>query len=101
MKGFQVAPAELEGCILDHPDVSNTCVVGIPDEYSMCNPTAFAFHDLQKNHTGGEVPLAYVVLTADASQRANKSKAATEGIKASIIKVSSEAVHYSAVKRTS
>ncbi|PPQ93094.1 hypothetical protein CVT25_003126 [Psilocybe cyanescens] len=77
VKGFQVAPAELEGCILDHPDVSNTCVVGIPDEYS------------------GEVPLAYVVLTADASQRANKSKAATEGIKASIIKhVAQNKIHY-------
>lgn len=34
VKGFQVAPAELEGCLLDHPDVSNACVVGVPDEYS-------------------------------------------------------------------
>jgi len=34
VKGFQVAPAELEGCILDHPDVSNACVVGVPDDYS-------------------------------------------------------------------
>lgn len=37
VKGFQVAPAELEGCLLDHPDVSNTCVVGVPDEYRACN----------------------------------------------------------------
>jgi len=34
VKGFQVAPAELEGCLLDHTDVSNACVVGIPDDYS-------------------------------------------------------------------
>lgn len=34
VKGFQVAPAELEGCILDHTDVANACVVGIPDDYS-------------------------------------------------------------------
>lgn len=36
MKGFQVAPAELEGCILEHKDVDSTCVVGVPDEYSKC-----------------------------------------------------------------
>ncbi|KAH9480170.1 putative 4-coumarate--CoA ligase 3 [Psilocybe cubensis] len=77
VKGFQVAPAELEGCLLDHPDVSNTCVVGIPDEYS------------------GEVPLAYVVLTADASKRASQSAAAAEAIKASIIKhVAQNKIHY-------
>ncbi|KAF8895161.1 hypothetical protein BD779DRAFT_1668498 [Infundibulicybe gibba] len=34
VRGFQVAPAEVEGCVLDHPDVSNVCVVGIPDDYS-------------------------------------------------------------------
>ena len=34
VRGFQVAPAELEGCLLDHPDVSNACVVGVPDDYS-------------------------------------------------------------------
>ena len=35
VRGFQVAPAELEGCILNHPDVSDTCVVGVPDDYSV------------------------------------------------------------------
>ena len=34
VKGFQVAPAELEGCILSHTDVDNVCVVGVPHEYS-------------------------------------------------------------------
>ena len=29
-----VAPAELEGHLLEHPDVGDACVVGIPDEYS-------------------------------------------------------------------
>ncbi len=47
VRGFQVAPAELEGCILDHPLVGDVCVVGIPHAYS------------------GEVPLAFVVLTKD------------------------------------
>jgi 4-coumarate--CoA ligase len=38
VRGFQVAPAELEGCLLEHPDVSNACVVGIPDDYSQFFP---------------------------------------------------------------
>lgn len=50
MKGFQVAPAELEGCLLSHPDVADACVVGIADDYN------------------GELPVAYVVLTAAAAQ---------------------------------
>ncbi|KDR82330.1 hypothetical protein GALMADRAFT_237577 [Galerina marginata CBS 339.88] len=68
VKGFQVAPAELEGCLLDHEDVSNACVVGVPDDYS------------------GEVPLAFVVLTAEAASRAGKGRDEADGIKASIIK---------------
>jgi acyl-CoA synthetase (AMP-forming)/AMP-acid ligase II len=46
VRGFQVAPAELEGCILDHRDVAYACAVPISDDYS------------------GEVPLAFVVLRA-------------------------------------
>ncbi|KAI6115791.1 phenylacetyl-CoA ligase [Pisolithus croceorrhizus] len=52
VRGFQVAPAELEGCILGHPDVGDTCVVGIPDEYS------------------GELPVAFVVPRPEAGKRA-------------------------------
>ncbi|KAF9050881.1 phenylacetyl-CoA ligase [Hymenopellis radicata] len=47
VRGFQVAPAELEGCILDHPYAADACVVGVPHVYN------------------GEVPLAFVVLTAE------------------------------------
>ncbi|KAH6912868.1 hypothetical protein BKA70DRAFT_778268 [Coprinopsis sp. MPI-PUGE-AT-0042] len=43
VNGFQVAPAELEGCLLGHPFVDDACVVGIP-------------HPLM-----GEIPLAYIV----------------------------------------
>lgn len=69
VRGFQVAPAELEGCILDHVDVADTCVVGTPDEYS------------------GELPLAFVVLRPDAINRIHNDPAAAETIKESIIKV--------------
>ena len=50
-----VAPAELEGHLLDHPDVSDVCVVGLPDDFS------------------GELPLAFVVLSADAQKRVSDS----------------------------
>ncbi|KAF7299207.1 hypothetical protein MIND_00869400 [Mycena indigotica] len=69
VQGFQVSPAELEGLILDHPDVSDTCVVGAPDDRL------------------GEVPLAFVVLTADAEKRA---KTDAEAIKTSIKKLVSD-----------
>ena len=72
VRAFQVAPAELEGHLLRHPDVADACVVGIPDEYS------------------GELPLGYVVLSADAAKRAASGDA--EKIKASIIKVWVEAL---------
>lgn len=69
MRGYQVAPAELEGCILNHPDVSDTCVVGIPDEYS------------------GELPLAFVVLRPDVVRQMGNDPKAAEQVKRSIMKV--------------
>ncbi|KAJ7645554.1 amp dependent CoA ligase [Mycena polygramma] len=51
VRAFQVSPPELEGLILKHPDVSDACVVGVPDERS------------------GEVPRAFVVLTEAAANK--------------------------------
>lgn len=68
VRGFQVAPAELEGCILDHRDVADTCVVPIPDDYS------------------GEVPLAFVVLRAFTADRVRKDSREGDKVKASIMK---------------
>ena len=39
--GFQVAPAELEAIVLDHPDVSDVAVIGVPDPDVGELPTAF------------------------------------------------------------
>ncbi|PFH53345.1 hypothetical protein AMATHDRAFT_138090 [Amanita thiersii Skay4041] len=68
VKGFQVAPAELEGCLLDHEDVDNACVVGVPDDYS------------------GEAPMAFVVLRPAAAERISKNSNMAQEIKNSIIK---------------
>jgi len=68
-KGFQVAPAELEGHLLSHPDVGDVAVIGIPDAYA------------------GEVPLAFVVLSSSAMERwtkMDKSPAESAQIKKSI-----------------
>ena len=50
-KGFQVAPAEVEAVLQEHPAVRDCGVIGVPDDCA------------------GEVPCAFVVLTA--SQRAS------------------------------
>jgi len=44
VKGFQVAPAELEALLYTHPNIADSCVIPVDDERS------------------GQVPLAYVVL---------------------------------------
>jgi acyl-coenzyme A synthetase/AMP-(fatty) acid ligase len=69
VKGFQVAPAELEGCLLSHPDVADACVVGIADDYS------------------GELPAAYVVLTAEAAQSIYRNAVVADYFSESISKV--------------
>ncbi len=48
-KGFQIAPAELEGVLLDHPAVADAAVIGKPDTEA------------------GEVPKAFVVLKSQAT----------------------------------
>lgn len=66
VKGFQVAPAELEGHLLDHPDVADACVVGIPDDFS------------------GEVPLAFIVLKDAPRQKAEASESEAQLVRKSI-----------------
>lgn len=51
VKGYRVNPVELEGHLLEHPDVIDCCVIPIPDEFS------------------GEIPKAFIVLTKEAQDR--------------------------------
>ncbi|XP_039293591.1 4-coumarate--CoA ligase 1 isoform X3 [Nilaparvata lugens] len=50
VKGFQVAPAELEELLRTHPKVNDVAVIGVPDARS------------------GEVPLAYVIRKDDVTE---------------------------------
>ncbi|KAI4147691.1 MAG: hypothetical protein LQ340_005430 [Diploschistes diacapsis] len=53
VKGNQVAPAELEALLLDHPAVNDAAVIGVP-------------------HNGDEAPRAYIVLNAGGSATAEE-----------------------------
>ncbi|KAI0667878.1 acetyl-CoA synthetase-like protein [Trametes maxima] len=72
VRGFQVAPAELEGLLLDHPDVADACVVGIPDEYS------------------GELPFAFIVLENEARLRISGNSDDEEATRGALIKYVAE-----------
>lgn len=70
VRAFQVAPAELEGHLLDHPDVADACVVSLLDDYN------------------GESPLAVIVLKRDTAKRVGDDPDEISRLKADIIKVS-------------
>jgi acyl-CoA synthetase (AMP-forming)/AMP-acid ligase II len=58
VKGFQVAPAEVEAELLSHPDVADAAVIGVPDDEA------------------GELPMAFVVSAAGAAQDVTALQAA-------------------------
>ena len=57
VKGLQVAPAEVEGHLLEHASIVDAAVIGIPDERS------------------GQVPKAFVVTAPDAALSAEEVQA--------------------------
>ncbi|KAK0534388.1 hypothetical protein OC842_002651 [Tilletia horrida] len=63
VKGFQVPPAELEGLLLDLPDVADAGVVSIPDD------------------AAGELPIAFVSLSAEAKKRVTDGDSEAEAAK--------------------
>ena len=54
--GFNVYPRTIEEAIYTHPDVTEVCVIGIPDEYRGQSPKAFV------TMKAGAVPLTLAVL---------------------------------------
>lgn len=71
----------------NHPDVSDACVIGVPDDFSKC--CYYQNWSRSSTRQGGEVPRAYVVLTEAAAKKAKNNP---EPIKASIAKVHSLAL---------
>lgn len=70
VKGLQVAPAELEGLLLSHPDVVDAGVIGVPDEVA------------------GELPCAFIVLRDETARVVSRNENASALLKASIQQVS-------------
>lgn len=77
VRGFQVAPAELEGHLLLHSSVADCCVVPVPDDYS------------------GELPMAFVVLEPGLRNRIGVNLNEISKLKGALIKhVSDSKVKY-------
>ena len=70
VRGFQVAPAELEGHLLGHPFVTDVCVIGAPDEFS------------------GEAPMAFVVPSSEAKRLIKTGPRGVSEVKITITKAS-------------
>lgn len=54
-KGFQVAPAELEGLLIEMPQISDCGVIGVPDERAGELPFAFVVRQANAHVTEAEV----------------------------------------------
>jgi 4-coumarate--CoA ligase len=52
---MQVAPAELEAILLNHPNIKDVGVVGVPDEEVGELPLAFVVKDPQSNLTEDDI----------------------------------------------
>lgn len=52
---MQVAPAELEAILLNHPNIKDVGVVGVPDEDVGELPLAFVVKDPQSNLTEDDI----------------------------------------------
>ncbi|KAI6536220.1 hypothetical protein MCOR10_001992 [Pyricularia oryzae] len=59
-KGFQVAPAELEGLLLGHPEVADVGVVGVQDD-ELASEVPRAYVVLKDQRAGGEAKAREIV----------------------------------------
>lgn len=55
VKGFQVAPAELEGILRSHPKIADAAVIGIPDKVSGELPRAYLVKHSNQEVTEAEI----------------------------------------------
>ena len=69
VKGNQVAPAELEGHLLGHPDIADAGVIGVADDYA------------------GEIPRAFIVLRPPLADSVKTDPKLAAQVRATIFKV--------------
>lgn len=61
-KGLQVAPAEIEGLLIEHPEIMEAAVVGVPEPSSVYETGGETAPEASnKSFATSEVPRAYVV----------------------------------------
>jgi acyl-CoA synthetase (AMP-forming)/AMP-acid ligase II len=73
VKGFQVAPAELERLLRAHPAVADAAVVGVPDEEAGERPVAFVV-------AGGDLDTGGLLASVDAQVAPYKRLSAIEQV---------------------
>lgn len=69
---------------MNHPDVADVCVVGVADDFSMLSVVSVSSNI---GVTGGELPMAFIVLSSKGLQKVKNTASAQEEIKESVIKV--------------
>jgi acyl-CoA synthetase (AMP-forming)/AMP-acid ligase II len=76
VRGFQVAPAEIEGVLLSHPQISDAAVIGLkkPDEPEVELPKAFVVKK------PGSAQLTEEVVKSFCKERLSKFKELTGGV---------------------
>lgn len=99
VNGNQVAPADLEGHLLAHPDVLNCAVIGVPDDRAGERPKGTSLLSSSCAHLISPVA-AYVVLSIAANARVAKGESSleqvAEGLKKHVAdhKISYKHLHY-------
>lgn len=85
VNGNQVAPADLEGHLLAHPDVVNCAVIGVPDDRAGERPKGSSLRSSSHLHLT-PCTSAYVVLSIAANARVANGESSLEQVAAGLKK---------------
>ena len=97
--GFQVAPAELEALLLEHPDVADVAVIGVPDVQVGELPTAFVVTRPGRSLTSDTV-IEYVAAKLASYKRVRRVEFVAEIPKSAAGKILRRELHVAAQQLT-